>query len=129
MVYKIKYIYIYMDFSTEYKIIELLDKDYRRYKTAVLDLDDSFISEFENDPDKMWNTFIFGICNDNSCLVNCIKYLIKHGCNKEKVNKFFYNYLKMKHKCELGLFSWNEISELDIDLDAIKDTTTTYKFI
>tara|TARA_R100001509_G_scaffold160661_2_gene128742 strand:- start:75 stop:449 length:375 start_codon:yes stop_codon:yes gene_type:complete len=54
--------------------------------------------------------------------------LINAGINKKKVNSFIYSFLKMNHKCEKGIWSWNEIEEYNIDFDKIKNTTNTYKF-
>ena len=54
--------------------------------------------------------------------------LISAGINKKKVNSFIYSFLKMNHKCDKGIWSWNEIEEYDIQLDKIKETTTKYKF-
>ena len=34
----------------------------------------------------------------------------------------------MNHKCDKGIWSWNEIEEYKIDFDKIKNTTNTYKF-
>jgi len=54
--------------------------------------------------------------------------LINAGIDKKKVNKFIYDFLKMNHKCDTGLWSWNEIEEYNIDIDKVKTTTTKYKF-
>jgi hypothetical protein len=118
-----------MEFETQSKILELLNKDFRKYKSTLLDLDENYNEKFENHNDEMWNCFIFGICSDTKILVKCIKNLIEKGCNKEKVNKFFYNYLKMKYKMDNGMWSWNEIEEFDIPLEEIKKSSTKYSFI
>ena len=118
-----------MEFDTQAKILELLEKDYRKYKSTLLDLDESFYEKFKNNNDEMWNTFMFGVCSDKDILTNCIKNLIKNGCDKQKVNKYFYHYLKMKYKMDNGLWSWNEIEEFDIPLEAIKKSSTKYTFI
>ena len=118
-----------MEFETQPKILELLNKDFRKYKSTLIDLDESFIVKFENNHDNMWNMFMFGICGDKDILVKCIKNLIEKDCNKKEVNKYFYRYLKMKYKMDNGLWSWNEIEEFDIPLEEIKKTSTKYSFI
>lgn len=118
-----------MEFETQTKILQLINKDFRKYKSTLLDIDETFIEKFNNNPDEMFNSFMFGLCGDKECLSKCIKKLIEKGCIKKEVNKFFYRYLKMKYKMDNGLYSWNEIEEFDIPLDSIKKTTTKYTFI
>ena len=47
---------------------------------------------------------------------------------KKEINNLFYTILKFKYKQDRGLWSWNEIEEMDIELDAIKETSTKYSF-
>jgi len=54
--------------------------------------------------------------------------LVNAGINKKKANRFIYSFLKINHKTNKGIWSWNEIEEFNIDCNKIKNTTTTYKF-
>lgn len=54
--------------------------------------------------------------------------LIDGGCGKKKTKDFLYSLIKLNLKTEKGIFSWNEIEELNIDYDLVKKTTTKYKF-
>ena len=47
---------------------------------------------------------------------------------KKKINKFIYSFLKINHKSEKGIWSWNEIEEWDIPFDKVKKSTTKYSF-
>ena len=117
-----------MEFYTDSKILEILEKDYKKFKRTLLDYDDKYLEDFK-DKDKMFNIFIFGIVNDNKALKKVINKMINQGCNKKQVNKFFYKYLKMNYKTITGKWSWNEIEDFNIDFNDIKETTTKYCFI
>jgi hypothetical protein len=117
-----------MEFYTDSKILQILEKDYKQFKRILLDLDDKYLEDFKDKP-KMFNVFMFGIVNDNKALSTIIKKMVKEGCNQKEVSKFFYKYLKMNYKTKTGKWSWNEIEDFDIDLEDIKETTTKYCFI
>ena len=105
-----------MEFYTDSKILEILEKDYKQFKRILLDLDDKYLEDFKDKP-KMFNVFMFGIVNDNKTLSTIIKKMVKEGCNQKEVSKMFYRW------------SWNEIEDFNIDLEDIKETTTKYCFI
>mgnify|MGYP001454616189 CR=1 FL=1 len=48
--------------------------------------------------------------------------------NKKIVNKFIYDLLKLSHKADKGLWSWNEIVELHIDIEDWNQSTLSYVF-
>ena len=55
--------------------------------------------------------------------------LLKKSIEDEKVIKdFIYDLIKLDYKKEVGMWSWNEIEEMDINIDDIKDCTTKYSF-
>jgi len=54
--------------------------------------------------------------------------LLNAGVDKKKINKFIYSFLKINHKSEKGIWSWNEIEEWDIPFDKVKKSTTKYSF-
>ena len=75
-----------MEFQTDSKILEILEKDYKQFKRILLDLDDKYLEDFKDKP-KMFNVFMFGIVNDNKALSTIIKKMVKEGCNKKEVSK------------------------------------------
>jgi len=118
-----------MDFYYDIKINKILKNDYRIFKRELLDEDDSFYNLFITKPEKMFNLFIFSICANNKVFTTVYKKLVDGGCKKKDLNEFFYKFFKMKYKSENGLWSWNEINELDIEMKDIKKTSTKYCFI
>lgn len=55
--------------------------------------------------------------------------LQKNNIEKKIINKFLYQFLKLKHKQKYKLWSWFEAMEFDIDDSDIENTTTKYTVI
>ena len=105
-----------------------LKKDFKKFKSMMLDLDEKNINIFE-DEDKAWNLYILSIVWDNNTMIKCIKKLIKNGVNQKVINDYFKNFIKMKYKMQNGIWSWNEIDEYDIDFNDVKKTRTNMSFL
>jgi len=48
--------------------------------------------------------------------------------NKKIVNKFIYDLLKLNHKADEGLWSFNEVVEWNIEIEDFKRSSLTYVF-
>ena len=72
---------------------------------------------------------IQGLTREKNGVKTLHNKLLDAGIDKKKINKFIYSFLKLNHKTEKGMWSWNEIEELNIDFNQIKTTTTKYTFI
>tara|TARA_R110002020_G_scaffold360932_1_gene573615 strand:+ start:111 stop:494 length:384 start_codon:yes stop_codon:yes gene_type:complete len=57
------------------------------------------------------------------------KVLTDGGISVKLANSFIYDFLKLQHKTKHGIWSWNEIEELDIELDDVKVTSSSYTVI
>ncbi len=55
--------------------------------------------------------------------------LEKNNIEKKIINKFLYQFLKLKHKQKYKLWSWFEAIEFEIDDTDINSTTTKYTVI
>ena len=116
-----------MEIFLEEHMEKELMKDYKKFKSIMLDLDEEH-SEYLLDDKNCWNLFVFSIVYENSNLISCIRKLRKAGVNHKVINDYFYQYIKLKHKMEAGIWSWNEIELFDIPLEDIKKTSTKMAF-
>jgi len=71
---------------------------------------------------------IQGLTREKNGVKTLHNKLLDAGIDKKKINSFIYSFLKLNHKTEKGLFSWNEIEEFNIDFNNIKQTSTKYCF-
>jgi len=119
-----------MDIFVDTQITDILEPFCKKFYTACLDEDEDYYNHYITmNQNEKFNNFICTIIGDKVCFKKYYDILLINGCDKIEVNKFFYNYLKMKKKSEDGNWSWNEIIEWDIPEEDIKKTTTKYTFI
>ena len=116
-----------MEVFLEINMEKELRKDYKKFKSIMLDLDEEHSDYLLNDIN-CWNLFIFAIVYENSNLIACIRKLRKAGINHKVINAYFYHYIKLKYKMEEGIWSWSEIEEFGIELEDIKKTSTKMCF-
>lgn len=121
-----------MDVQVDCGITDILEIYCKQFYSVCLDEEPEFYLKYKKmDQNEKFNTFIYTIIQDNPTFVRYYAILIDKGCDKKELNKFFYYYLKMKHKSEKKIFSWNELLEFNIDPnneDMDIKTTSTYKF-
>lgn len=90
----------------------LLDEDYEFWK-------DQPIAHF-------YSMFFTGLVQVPK-LMKCVKTgLLDKGHDEKEINNVFYYFLKLDHKIEKGIWSWDEADEFDIDWENIKKTTTSW---
>ena len=117
-----------MDINADPKILFILEHYSKKFYTAVLDDDEDFYEKYKSmDQNDRFNNFIYTIINDNDTFVKYHKLLINAGCDKKKLNKFFYTYFKMREKSIKKKFSFAEIEEFKID-DFDIDIENKYTF-
>ena len=120
------YICIYMELAIDNQFWEILDKDFRKFKSYILDTDDDFFSYNQNQFEAL---FLYSIVNDGRTMKKIKTKLVYKGMDDKYINEVFYNIMKYKHKIETKCWSWNEIDEYDIPLEEIEKTTTKFCFI
>lgn len=121
-----------MDIFVDTQITDILEPFCKKFYTACLDEDEDYYNHYITmDQNEKFNNFICTIIGDKICFKKYYEVLLINGCNKNEVNKFFYNYLKMKHKSEKKIWSWAEMEHFNIDPDMEDweiETTSKYKF-
>jgi len=55
-----------------------------------------------------------------------LEFLDRADIEREISKSFVYSLLKLNHKSEMGMWSWNEIEEFNIDCEDIKNCTSKY---
>jgi len=104
-----------------------LKKDFKKFKTLMLDLDEKNIDIFE-DEDKAWNLYIMSIVYCNHNLKKCVNKLKSKGIDSKIINKYFYYFIKMKYKMEHKQYSWNEQMEWSLDLEDVEISKNKMSF-
>jgi len=121
-----------MDIFVDTQITDILEPFCKKFYTACLDEDEDYYNHYITmDQNEKFNNFICTIIGDKICFKKYYDILLINGCDKNEVNKFFYNYLKMKHKSEKKIWSWAEMEQFNIDPDNEDweiETTSKYKF-
>lgn len=121
-----------MNIEIDATIANVLDKDFKKFKSRLFDLEDSFYEEYKNNnnaDETFYNYFIYAILNEPFTLQKVYKKLVNAGCDKKKINDLFYKHLKFQHKANTNQWSFNEINELDLDLPLDIDIKfSNYKF-
>ena len=121
-----------MDIFVDTQITDILEPFCKKFYSACLDEDDDYYNHYITmDQNEKFNNFICTIIGDKICFKKYYDILLINGCDKNEVNKFFYNYLKMKHKSEKKIWSWAEMEQFNIDPDNEDweiETTSKYKF-
>jgi len=115
-----------MDLNLNENYKKVLNKEFKKFKSFLLDTDESFYSYSKRDLECL---FLFSIVDNTNAIKNIKSKLLKNNVTEKSANKFFYSIMKFKYKNEKGLYSWNEIEEWNIDLDEVKETTTKYTLI
>ena len=116
-----------MDLYINSKIVKILEKDLKKFKSGLYDEDFDLYKKI--DKEKMHNLFLYSIVQNSKVMKKVKLKLLKNNIPEKDINDLFYKTLKFYYKYEKGLFSWNEIEEWDIDLNDIKDTSTKYTLI
>jgi hypothetical protein len=115
-----------MELAIDNQFWEIVNKDFKKFKSYMLDTDEDFISY---NKDQFEALFLYSIVNDGKIMRKLKTKLVNNGMDEKYINELFYNIIKYKHKMTNGIWSWNEIDEYDIPLDDIKKTTTKFCFI
>jgi len=107
---------------------EVLSEDIILFKKYVMEINPIEFSEYSEE--KLFSLYIFSLLDN----VKALK-IVKNKCisskkiSEKKFNEFIYLSMKYIHKINLGLWSWFEINELNIDFQDIKSTTLTYTIL
>ena len=121
-----------MNIEIDATIANVLDKDFRKFKSRLFDMEDGFYEEYKNNnnaDETFYNYFIYAILNEPFTLQKVYKKLVNAGCDKKKINDLFYKHLKFQHKANTNQWSWNELNELDLDIPLDqKINFSNYKF-
>lgn len=121
-----------MNIEIDSTIAHVLEKDFRKFKSRLFDMEDSFYEEYKNNnnaDETFYNYFIYAIINQPGTLQKVYKKLLNAGCDKKIINDLFYKHLKFQHKANTNQWSFNELSELDLDIPLDVDIKfSNYKF-
>ncbi len=105
---------------------EILEEDLDKFRKYVMEANSQEFSEYSEE--KLFSLYIFSVLDNMTALK-----IVKDKCIKskisEKFNEFIYLSMKYIHKINLGIWSWYEINELNIDFEDIKSTTLTYTIL
>ena len=107
---------------------DILADDIAKFKKYTLEINPIEFSEYSEE--KLFSLYIFSLLDN----VKALK-IVKNKCisskkiSEKKFNEFIYLSMKYIHKINLGLWSWFEINELNIDFQDIKSTTLTYTIL
>ena len=110
------------------KIWDILKQDFKKFKSKMLDEDETLVEMF-NDKIYAYNLFCYSIVDDTKFMKIVKNKLLVEKIPEKHINNFFYTFLKMQHKTDNGLWSFNEMMEMDIDFEDVKKTTTKYTFM
>jgi hypothetical protein len=121
-----------MNIEIDATIANVLDKDFKKFKSRLFDMEDSFYQEYKNNnnaDETFYNYFVYAILNEPFTLQKVYKKLVNAGCDKKKINDLFYKHLKFQHKADTNQWSFNEINELQLDIPLDVDINfSNYKF-
>ncbi len=121
-----------MNIEIDATIANVLDKDFKKFKSRLFDMEDSFYEEYKNNnnaDETFYNYFVYAILNEKGTLQKVYKKLVNAGCDKKKINDLFYKHLKFQQKANTNQWSLNELSELDLDIPLDVDIKfSNYKF-
>ena len=121
-----------MNIEIDATIANVLDKDFKKFKSRLFDMEDSFYQEYKNNnnaDETFYNYFVYAILNEKGTLQKVYKKLVNAGCDKKKINDLFYKHLKFQQKANTNQWSLNELSELDLDIPLDVDIKfSNYKF-
>jgi len=109
------------------EIDNILYKDYKKFKSIMLDFDYEIYGKMDND--KLKNLFLYSIVDEPKIMKKVKKKLMASNINEKKINTLFYTILKFYHKFDTGVFSFNEAFEWNLEHSDIKKTTTKYTLI
>jgi len=106
------------------KLNSVLQKEVKHFRNYMLDIDYEEFKDYSKE--KMFSLYVYSLIENPIGLKKVKTKCLQNGINAKDFNDFIYLSMKWKRKQELGLYSWYEINELDIDFEDIKDTTLTY---
>ena len=113
--------------NVNFNIINDLKKYIKKFKSKIYDLDYEKYNDLDNI--EITNLFMIYIVEDAKLMKKYKTILLDLNHNEKEINHLFYFYLKSNYKHENGIFSFYESFELDLDVDKIKKTTTTYTIL
>ena len=102
-------------------------KHIKKFKTRVLDYD---YETYKNLDYIEWGILFFiDTVKDPKKMKKMKDYLLSINKSEKDINKIFYFFLKSDYKYENGIFSWNEMDELDLDFDIVKKTSSKFTIL
>ena len=116
-----------MEIYVDQEIFEICKKEIRLFKSKCLDVDYDY---FKNKNKDDWNIlYLQSSLLDPKNMKKLKNKLLNHGIEEKTINDLFYTILKFNYKYEVGLFSFNELLEWDIEHELVKKTSTKYTLI
>ena len=107
---------------------EILTDDIAKFKKYILEINSEEFSEYSSE--KLFSLYIFSLLDNVKALkIVKNKAISSKKISEKKFNEFIYLSMKYIHKINLGLWSWFEINELNIDFEEVKSTTLTYTIL
>ena len=107
---------------------EILEEDLDKFKKYIMEANSEEFSEYSEE--KLFSLYIFSLLDNMSALKQVKDKCIKSKkISEKKFNEFIYLSMKYIHKINLGIWSWYEINELNIDFEEVKSTTLTYTIL
>jgi len=76
-----------------------------------------------------WTMLFLQLWLKQGGMKSIIEFLERAGVDKKIYKDFVYKLLKLNHKSEMGMWSWNEIQEWNIDCSDIKKCTAKYSLL
>ena len=107
---------------------EVLSEDLEKFNKYVMEINPV---EFETyNEEKLFSLYIFSLLDNTKALKIVRNKCINSGrITGKKFNEFIYLSMKYVDKLNLGIWSFHEATELNIDIDNIKKLTLTYTIL
>ena len=107
---------------------DILEDDLDKFRKYVMEANPI---EFESyNEEKLFSLYIFSLLDNVKALKIVKKKCIDSGrITGKKFNEFIYLSMKYVDKLNLGIWSFHEATELNIDIDNIKKLTLTYTIL
>jgi len=106
------------------KLNSVLQKEVKHFRNYMLDIDYEEFKDYSKE--KMFSLYVYSLIENPIGLKKIKTKCLQNRINAKDFNDFIYLSMKWKRKQELGLYSWYEINELDIDVEEIKNTTLKF---
>lgn len=116
-----------MEIEIDQNIFDICKKHIKLFKSECLDADYDY---FKNKNQDEWNVMYLQSCLlDPKNMKKLKNKLLNGGIEDKYINNLFYTILKFNYKYDVGLFSFNECFEWNIDPELVKKTSTKYTLI